>query len=77
MEVILEWRWLQEKKLIDLKGTSGFGVMSQSQIQRFIQYYERLTRHNLSEMPSRANLVYHVDNDHGISDATGPWNKCY
>lgn len=76
MKLILEWRWLQEKKLIDLKGDSGFGAMNQKQVQRFIQYYERLTRHNLIEMPSKADLVYHVDNDHGINDTTGPWSEC-
>jgi D-glycerate 3-kinase len=75
MDVIEEWRWLQERKLIDKQGTSGSGVMTQSQIKRFIQYYERLTRHNLSEMPSRAKLVYHVGSDHGIENATGPWSE--
>ncbi|MEH6910838.1 MAG: phosphoribulokinase [Oceanicoccus sp.] len=74
MEVILEWRWLQEQKLSDLKGISRSGVMNQSQVQRFIQYYERLTRHNLSEMPSRANLVYHIGNDHGIDKTSGSWS---
>ena len=66
---------LQEQKLIDLKGTSGSGVMNQDQVQRFIQHYERLTRHNLAEMPSRADLVYHINNGHGIDDATSSWSE--
>ncbi len=75
MEVILEWRWLQEKKLIDLKGSNGSGVMNHNQVKQFIQYYERLTRHSLSELPSRADLVYHVSNDHSIEHTTGPWSE--
>jgi D-glycerate 3-kinase len=75
MGAVQEWRWLQEKKLIDLKGAGRSGVMSQKQVQQFIQYYERLTRHNLSEMPSMADLVYHLGDDHGINNATGKWSE--
>jgi D-glycerate 3-kinase len=31
--------------------------MDPEQVTRFIQHYERLTRHILAEMPARADLV--------------------
>ena len=75
MEVIQDWRWLQEKKLIAASGNHGEGLMSEQQIAEFIQYYERLTRHGLNEMPGRAELVYHIDKDHRIESASGPWSS--
>jgi D-glycerate 3-kinase len=74
MEVIHDWRWLQEKKLMVASGNHGEGLMSEQQIAVFIQYYERLTRHGLTEMPGRAELVYHIDKDHHIESASGPWS---
>ncbi len=73
MEVILGWRGLQEEKLKANSDNRGSGLMSEQQIAVFIQYYERLTRHGLSEMPGRAELVYHIGKDHRIKSASGPW----
>jgi D-glycerate 3-kinase len=35
--------------------------MTDAQIDRFVQYYERLTRFILAEMPSRADAVVTLD----------------
>ena len=67
---IEEWRWMQESKLIQKKQGHGTGLMNRKQIGEFVQYYERLTKHCLDEMPNRANLVYHLNNDHQITRAT-------
>jgi D-glycerate 3-kinase len=75
MEVIQEWRWLQEKKLMTASGNRGEGLMSEQQIAVFIQHYERLTRHGLNEMSGRAELVYHIGKDHRIESASGPWSS--
>lgn len=72
MEAIEEWRWLQEEKLIMATGGTGEGLMNHTQVKRFIQHYERLTRHILDEMPPRANLVFHLNPNHQIDKMTGP-----
>ena len=59
-EVVARWRKEQEAKLRDRSGDAT-GVMSDAQIDRFVQYYERLTRFILAEMPSRADAVAALD----------------
>ena len=54
-EVVAHWREQQEAEL--RAQTSGAGVMTPAQVQRFIQHYERLTRWVLQEMPERADVV--------------------
>jgi D-glycerate 3-kinase len=56
-EVVLAWRAEQERKLIARTGQG----MSDAQLARFVQHYERLTRWNLAEMPTRAGLVIPLD----------------
>ena len=54
-EIVAKWREQQEAEL--RAQTSGAGVMTPAEVQRFIQHYERLTRWILAEMPKRADLV--------------------
>lgn len=64
---VYEWRALQEEKLrIKTQGQKNLRVMSDEELNRFISHYERLTRHILSEMPSRADVLFSVSNDHRI-----------
>lgn len=66
-DVVLKWRTQQEHELrAQTKGGSS-GVMSDAAVARFIQHYERLTKHILIEMPGRADLVIHLSPDRGIS----------
>ena len=44
-------------------GIQGDRVMNPAQVAHFIQHYERITRHILAEMPSRADLVAVLDAD--------------
>jgi D-glycerate 3-kinase len=55
-EVVAGWRKEQEAKLRARTGATS-SVMSDDQIDRFVQFYERLTRFMLAEMPSRADAV--------------------
>ncbi len=71
MEAVEAWRWLQEQKLIAKSHGTGQGLMTQTQVKRFIQHYERLTRYILEEMPDRADLVFHLNDNHHIEKATG------
>lgn len=54
-EVVAGWRAEQER------GLPAGPVMTRAQIDRFVQHYERLTRHILDEMPARADLVLTLD----------------
>ena len=62
-EQVYHWRCEQEHKLEQATGRRG---MSDSQIERFIQHYERLTRWNLLSLPSQADAVFELNKSHGI-----------
>ncbi len=59
-DAVLQWRREQEQALRG-SGASGPGVMDDGAVARFIQHYERLTRHILEEMPGYADLVLPLD----------------
>lgn len=72
-ECVLEWRSLQEAKLAAKRAaenTAGTGIMTPDAIMRFIQHYERLTRHAFSALPGQADVVLHLDTDHRICGST-------
>ena len=73
-EVVYKWRLLQEEKLAARcreQGLDDSGVMSPRQVARFVQYYERVTRHTLEEMGARADYVLTMEEDHRISGLSG------
>ncbi|EGF89654.1 kinase-like protein [Asticcacaulis biprosthecium C19] len=68
-EVVQAWRTQQEhdlSRMLENEGRTGKKVMSDAEIARFIQHYERLTRYILREMPVRADLTLHLDADRGL-----------
>ena len=73
MERVFEWRRLQEHKLAARAAASGRDagetrIMSDSEVERFIMHYERITRHILREMPTRAHIVFDVDDSHSAAE---------
>jgi D-glycerate 3-kinase len=65
----LAWRIQQERELRQQAGRAGraaFGLMSDAEVERFVMYYERLTRHMLRELPQRADIVIPVGPDHAL-----------
>jgi D-glycerate 3-kinase len=62
-DVVLKWRTEQERELRAQAQGDHSGVMSDAQLARFIQHYERLTKHVLIEMPPRADLVIRLGED--------------
>ncbi len=46
--------------------------MSPRQVATFVQYYERLTRHILEDMPGRADAVVALNKDHSVGGVGGP-----
>lgn len=69
-EQVYAWRGLQEEKLRQSRQNTGeldlAGIMNSEQLSRFIQHFERLTRHGLATLPDHADLVFRLDRDHRI-----------
>lgn len=64
MQQVIEWRCLQESKLAG--SSQGEAIMSATELRRFVQHYERITRRALAEMPGRADYMLELDANHGI-----------
>ena len=65
-EHIYEWRSLQEEKLRQSTGDTEH-VMDEDQLRRFIQHYERISRHTLNHLPNNADVVLPIAEDHSIT----------
>ncbi|WP_428410289.1 kinase [Hyphococcus sp.] len=59
METVFENRLLQERKLRAARPDAP-DLLSDEGVARFIQHYERLTRHCLETLPDRADIVIDV-----------------
>ena len=60
---VYEWRQNQEDKLAAAQSdTAGANnrIMSPEELQRFIQHYERVTRHGLQTLPEKADAVFQL-----------------
>lgn len=64
-EQVLEWRNLQEQKL-RMVTNDATSLMNEAAIRRFIQHFERLTRHCLNTLPEKADRVFELDARHRI-----------
>lgn len=62
---VLQWRTLQEAKL-RRKSVNQADGMNAEQIARFVQHFERLTRHGLQTLPQRADIVFALNTDHQV-----------
>jgi len=68
MDCVLRWRGLQEQKLAQAAASGkGQHIMDTQALQRFVMHYERLTRHALADLPSRADLILKLNDDHQFS----------
>lgn len=69
-DVVLKWRTQQEHELraqtLAKNQGGSSAVMTDAALTRFIQHYERLTRHMLIEMPGRADLVIRLAPDRSV-----------
>ena len=70
-ECVHQWRWLQEKKLIEKISGQNLGAsvktLDEQGVHRFISHYERLTRHALESLPERADWLLTLNEDHAIT----------
>ena len=63
---VRRWRGQQELETARLAGVSAAGLQSPVQLERFIQHYERLTRHALRVLPARADVLLTLGEDHAV-----------
>lgn len=68
-EQVYEWRALQEQKLTEER-KAGAGIMTETELKRFIQQFERLTRHCLASLPNRADVVLELDSNHRVQHSS-------
>lgn len=73
-EVVFRWRRQQEHTLAASAAAGSqpdaVRVMSDSQLERFISHYERLTRFILAEMSERADLVIALDAERRVRNVS-------
>ena len=66
-ESVFSWRRLQEKKLrASVFSGAALKLMGDDELKRFIQHFERITRHTIEHLPTAADIVLPVENDHSI-----------
>lgn len=63
---VYRWRGLQEQKLLERAGSKGPAIMDEAQLRRFIQHYERLTRHALATLPEHADWMFVLEESQQI-----------
>jgi D-glycerate 3-kinase len=72
-KTVFEWRLEQEQKLIEkLRSTktdpASVSTMSDQEIRRFIQNFQRITEHCLEEMPTRVDHLFQLNAARQIVD---------
>lgn len=70
-EQVYEWRSLQEEKLKKATSMRATSIMDAEQLNRFIQHYERLTRHCLENLPAQVQVLFELGSDHRIKNVRG------
>jgi len=68
-DCVLRWRTEQEEKLAASTSAGETRVMTKSQIKRFIQHCERITRQNLKSLATSADVRLELGQDHQVVSA--------
>ena len=68
-ESVFAWRKLQENKLRESSSVDRMAnrIMDDSELQHFIQHYERISRHSLSTLPDIADVCIKINAQHDIT----------
>jgi D-glycerate 3-kinase len=67
LDSVRRWRREQEHKLAARTGAAAHGLMSDTQLEHFVQHFERVSRHMLRDLPSRADVVLSLGADHQVA----------
>jgi len=71
-DCVSDWRKQQEHKLRAKTGSSSATqIMTDSQVERFIQHYQRLTEHSLNTIGKNADLIFNLDSHRNIVSIGG------
>lgn len=57
--IVAQWRWQQEQAM--QAAAPHRNAMSQAQVERFVQFYERISRHALRMLPDHADRIIALD----------------
>ncbi|MGH1440975.1 MAG: hypothetical protein ACRBBR_12735 [Cellvibrionaceae bacterium] len=71
-QCVYQWRQKQEDKLRQSHNaqnneSSTANIMNTTELQRFIEHYQRLTEHMLCYLPKQADVVFELDYQHQIA----------
>lgn len=69
-DCVASWRKEQEAKLRAANPDKP-NVMSEAQIDQFVQYFERLTKHGLATLPQQCDVVLHLDANRTVIESEG------
>lgn len=69
-EIVNAWRWQQERALVAARkdADAARAGMQQAQLARFLQHYERVSRHALRTLPALAEQVLCLDEARNLID---------
>lgn len=65
-EQVFEWRRQQEQETAKASGWQGVGLMGDAELRRFMDHYERLTRHALATLPQQSDVYLRLDLAHSV-----------
>ncbi len=74
-DCVYQWRLQQEKKLAEKlqqqsltkqENTKTTGVMSDNEIKRFVQFYQRITEHTLKQLPKKVDFLFTLNTEREI-----------
>ena len=76
-KTVFEWRLEQEQKLIEKlqltkTALASLSTMSDQEIRRFIQNFQRITEHCLEEMPTRVDHLFQLNAARQVVDYRKP-----
>lgn len=73
---VYQWRKLQEDKLRQAHSTQDLSasanIMSDTELERFIHHYQRITEHTLNHLGKSADIVFTLNSDHQIISKNSP-----
>lgn len=73
-DTVVDWRWEQEQKLIKRHRFSSpvnGALMDRRGVERFVEFYQRLTEWGLQVMPGRADFCFYLDQSRQITSYSG------
>ncbi|MEZ5573908.1 MAG: hypothetical protein R3E64_18120 [Halioglobus sp.] len=67
-DCVFDWRREQEQKLVaSTSAAPGSRLMNDDALRRFIQHYERITRHCLEELPGKVDHLFCLDEQRRVT----------